>query len=741
VVSTGLLRAINLSIAVLLAAILVLGYWYVWRPLPQTSGQITAPISGKASISRDALGVPHISAASSEDAIFLEGYVMAQDRLWQMDAIRRLAAGQLAEITGKGSLPLDEEAHRLRLPRIASAQERNMTSSDRALFAAFSRGVNYFMETHRGRLPLEFALLRYDPRPWSPRDSVLVGLEMYRTLTSSWRSEILKQHLLERGERSKVEALFPLRTGFDVQPGSNAWALSGTHSTTGKPILANDPHLEFSIPSPWYLVHLKAPGLDVTGATLSGLPAVIIGHNERIAWGVTNLEFDVQDLYRERMDMQTGRYQVGDHIEQAQPERDMIAVKGSPGVEVDSWLTHHGPAFVADEGQTYSLRWTAAEPASFGYPFLEVDRARNWNEFTAALSRFPGPGQNFVYADRDGNIGYHAAGKLPVREHCDGDVPSEGPASECEWTGYIPFDQLPQAFNPPSGMIVSANQNPFPPGTSQNVNGNFAAPYRAYQIQERLASRDKWKPEEILNVQKDVYSAFFDFLAKQIVKAFDASKPPQPQLKEAVDALRGWNGQMEIGQAAPMIASLTFEQLRLAVGNRAAPGLGAAYQSAFQVSLAQVVIEDLLRRQPSEWFSDYNQLLIKSLTDGIAEGVKFQGSRVSRWDYGRYNVLGISHPIGGQLPLIGRYFNIPLSPMSGSPTSVKQMTRHLGPSLRMIVDLGDLDHSFANLVTGESGQWLSRHYKDQWNAYYVGRSFPMQFGNVTAENTLLVNPQ
>ena len=717
-----LLRVLNLSIAVLLIALLAAAYWYAWRPLPQTSGEISAPISAEGRIARDARGVPHIQAASWQDAIFLQGYAMAQDRLWQMDGLRRRAAGELAEIVGQAAVESDQEARRMNLRRIAETQARALKPPERAVLAAFARGVNYFIETHRDRLPLEFTLLRYDPRPWSPSDSLLAGLEMYRTLSNSWRNELLKQKMLEAGDRAKVEFLFPVRTGQEPQPGSNAWAVAGSRTASGKPILANDPHLEFSIPSPWYLVHLTAPSLNVTGATIIGLPAVIIGHNDRIAWGATNLQFDVQDLYHERN---------GANV---RVEQDAIPVKGAKTIPVALGGTAQGPLFASDGTRQYALHWTANEAGGLTFPFLDIDRARNWNEFRAALANYGGPGQNFVYADTDGNIGYQAAGMLPIRKNCAGSVPVE--EANCNWTGFIPFDQLPNAYNPPAGMIVTANQNPFPADFPYQVDGNFAAPYRANQIRARLGSQEKWKAEEMLGLEKDVYSAFDLFLAKQVVAAFDAQKPVNPQMQEAVDVLRGWNGQMEKGQAAPMLTELLYEQIRKRMAERAATGLGDTYQNF----MASGVVERLLRERPTDWFPDYSAFLLRSLTAALETGQKLQGSKVSRWDYGQYVSLEIVNPVAGRLLVIGRYFNIGPVSMSGAPTTVKQYTRRLGPSLRMVVDLGDLDHSFANLATGESGQALSGHYKDQWDAYYAGRSFPMQFGKVDAKNVLVVKP-
>jgi len=240
--NTPLLRVINLSIAVLLVALVGAGYWFAWRPLPETSGSISAPVTARATVVRDGLGVPHISAASWEDAIFLQGYVTAQDRMWQMDAMRRLAAGELAEVVGPSALESDRDARRLRLARIAQVQEKGLTPEARAVYSAYARGVNYYLETHRTRLPLEFTILKYQPRPWRVQDTILAGSHMYRMLTNSWLEEIRKMHMLERGDQRMVNFLFPERTGTEVSPGSNAWAISGAHTASGKPVRAANPY-------------------------------------------------------------------------------------------------------------------------------------------------------------------------------------------------------------------------------------------------------------------------------------------------------------------------------------------------------------------------------------------------------------------------------------------------------------------------------------------------------------------
>jgi penicillin G amidase len=731
------LTFINLSIAVLLLAGLGAAYWFAYRPLPKTSGQIAAPISGQATVDRDALGVPHISAAQWEDAIFLEGYVTAQDRLWQMDALRRLAAGELSEVVGAATLEVDRESRRLRMRRIAEQHVRALSAGDRAVMAAYARGVNYFIETHRGELPVEFTLLRYDPRPWSMTDSILCGLEMYRELTTTWRDELRKAAMLSRGDRAKVSLLFPARAGAEFQPGSNAWAISGKLTASGKPILANDPHLAWSLPAAWYQVHLKAPGLNVIGVSLPGLPGVIVGHNTRIAWGVTNLGFDVQDLYAEKIDQQTGRYLFRGQVEQARLESEWIRVKNARPLEFRQWVTRHGPVALSENGLHFALRWAASEPDGFAFPFLDLDRASNWQEFTAALARYPGPGQNFVYADVDGNIGYQAAGRLPIRKDYAGDLPADGSSGDFEWEGFIPFEQLPASYNPPRGWIVTANQNPFSENYPYQVNGEFAPPYRSTQIRDRLTARSGWKAEDMLAVQKDVYSSFADHLAHEIVNAYDRVKPAKVELREAVALLRSWNGQMEKQTPAPLLATLTYQQLE----NRIVKATWSGPTDVYQSAMAPAAVQNIIDSHGPLFFRDTNQALLDALADAIEEGRRTQGGDVARWDYGHYNLLTIKHPVGSQVPAFGSYFSIGPVEMSGSSTTIKQTSTALGPSMRFVADLARWDGSLNNIDIGQSGQILSGHYKDQWDAYYVGRSFPMQFDKVEAKDKLVVRPQ
>jgi len=383
-----------------------------------------------------------------------------------------------------------------------------------------------------------------------------------------------------------------------------------------------------------------------------------------------------------------------------------------------------------------ALRWTVSEPGALQYPILDIDRASNWQEFTEALARFPGPGSNFVYADVDGNIGYHAAGKLPKRHGYRGDVPVDGATGDFEWDGYIPFDELPSVYNPPDGLVATANQDPFPPDYPYPVNGNFAPPHRARQVRDRLSARDGWRAADMLGVQMDIYSAFSKFLAAQLVAAYDARHVRNPGLEDAVALLRQWNGRMEADKPAPMLAALAFPHVRTSIAEAAAPGKGRLYDT----KMSSAIVEKLLRERPDGWFRDYNEMLLRALVDSVEEGKNRYGQDVKRWRYGASLRVGIVNPVFHRVPAIGTYFDIAPAPISGSVTTVKQTTQVLGPSMRMNADLGDWDASLLNIVTGQSGQIFSSHYRDQWEDYLAGRSHPMQFRNVKPASTLEFRP-
>lgn len=739
-----LLFVVNTLIAIALVAAGVVFYLVLYRALPKTSGTIATLVSQPVEVERDSLGVPHIRARTIDDAWFVEGYTTAEDRMFQMDGLRRLAAGDLSEIVGPSALESDREARRLRMRRIAEQIYTEMSEADKSDMAAYARGVNAYIESHRGRYGVEFTLIGYDPRPWSVVDSILCGLQMFRTLTSNWKTEIVKQQMLKDGEPDKVNYLFPNRAGFEFMPGgeghpgSNAWAVSGAHSATGKPLLSSDMHLEFTLPGIWHMEHLMAPGMDVAGVALPGMPGIVSGHNDRIAWGETNLEFNVQDLYTEKIDLRTGQYLYQGKVERARSEREIVSVRGRGNEEMTIWVTRHGPVFEAGDGQVNALRWVAAKPGVFRDVFLQIDRARNWDDFKRALADYGGPAQNFVYADVDGNIGYHAGGKLPIRRNYPGDVPVDGSSGDYEWDGFIPFDELPQSYNPPEGFIVTANQNPFPPNYPYRVSGRFASPFRSRQILDMLRSGgNKLNPADGLRIQKDVYSAFDRFLAQQIVAAYADRKGANKNLDAAAALLAAWNGQMDRDRPEPLIATLTYQYLKKAIGRRASPEHGELWD----VPMAPAVVENILRDRPAGWFGDYKELLLRCFADAMEEGGRMQGADPKRWKWGKYMFLAVNNPVVTRVPLVGKYFNIGPAPLSGGATTVKQTTLKLGPSERMDASPGNWDASLLNLPFGESGHIASSHYRDQWDAYYNGTSFPMQYGKIEAGSTVTFIPR
>jgi penicillin amidase len=729
------LRFLNGIVVAVVVLAAFAAWWWIWRPTPQTRGELDAPVSAQVRIVRDARGIPHIEAESIADALFAQGFAAAQDRMWQMDMARRAPAGELSEVAGPLTLKLDAEARRMRLRRIAEEQARNLAAEERAAIAAYARGVNYYIEAHRSKLPPEFSALGYSPRPWGIKDTLLIGLEINKTLTSFWEEEVAKAKMLARGDPAKVQALFPVRSGGEIAPGSNAWAIGGGRTASGKPLLANDPHLEFSMPPPWHAAHLKAPGLNVIGVTLPGVPGILVGHNERIAWGVTSLQFDTQDLYVEEIDVRTGRYRFAGENRQASPEREFIAVRKARPVEIGIWVTVHGPMVAAEDGRQLSMRWAPMDARSARFPLLSLNRARNWTEFREALRAFAGPGLNYVYADIEGNVGYQAAGLLPRRVGFSGDIPLDGTSGKNEWSGFLDFEELPSAYNPPSGVVVSANQNPFPPSTKFSVDGQFFPHHRQKQIMLRLKSRTRWKASEMAVVQKDIYSETLHFLARQAVSAAERKKEMAAPLAPALEMLKSWNGQMEADQAPPLVAALLFQHTRRMLAEKASEKEAARYKSFMDFA----AVEKIVRERPAGWSGDWDALLLEALNEAVEEGRRMQGRRIEKWRYGKWNEVPMVHPIFSRVAMLSSWFSIGNVPMSGHSTTVKQTTRRLGPSMRFVADLANWDNSLLNLTTGESGHLLSGHYKDQWDSYLNGAGFPLPFKKVEGD-TLLLRP-
>jgi penicillin G amidase len=496
--STGLRIVLWLLTILVLSAAAVIAYaYFVARAaLPQLDGTLQVKdLSAPVKVTRDAHGVPAVEAATLEDLFFAQGYVTAQDRLWQMDVMRRFGAGELSEILGADTLKIDREQRILDCER--SEKSLGMVSPrDRSYFDAYARGVNAFIEAHGSTLPIEFRILKYRPKPWQAEDCIVIANQMVKDLNFyTFGDAFAREKILAKLGPELTADLYVNRSWHDRPPtamqedlndqqnqgdsdddeddedddsgpdnsvtqrgsaleiwaqhapeavnGSNDWVVSGAHTITGKPLLSNDMHLGHQMPNLWYEAHLKSGALDVAGVTLPGMPNVIVGHNQRIAWGFTNVGPTVTDAFIETFNAQ-GAYQTPQGWQQPEHREEVIHVKGKPDVTVDVKITRHGPIIselIPGETRQLALRWTLYD--GLHMPFFDVDTAQNWEEFRKAFSQLDAPGQNVVYADVDGNIGYQATGHVPIRASGDGSLPVSGADDAHEWTSYIPFDKLP----------------------------------------------------------------------------------------------------------------------------------------------------------------------------------------------------------------------------------------------------------------------------------------------------------
>src|SRR5438270_377651 len=619
------IAAISLLILLLVAGLVLLRLFTIARSaLPEIDGTIAVEgLSAPVRVTRDGHGVPTIDANTMDDLFFAQGYVTAQDRMFQMDLMRRAAEGDLAEIIGERALKHDRQQRILGIRATAEKGAANATPDDRQRFEAYARGVNAYIKSHRDRLPVEFRILHYSRKPWTFQDSLAIGYQMIETLSTSPKAALTREKILAqlgpeltadlyvnsswRDHPPTMESHFGDSTPTDHEPavpkssaalsgatpelmqpflegfmrdqpapmGSNNWVVSGAHTTTGKPLLSNDMHLGHQIPNLWYEAHLHAGDLDVVGVTLPGNPYVLVGHNRRIAWGCTNVGPTVEDAYVETFNAQ-GQYLTPLGWKSPEVRREIIHVKGKPDVSLDVQVTRHGPIVTElspGETRKIALRWTLYdEPRN---PFFHVDSAQNWQQFRQAFSQFDAPGQNVVYADVDGNIGYQATGKVPIRAAGDGSLPVDGSSNAHEWTGYIPFNKLPNVLNPLSGIIGTANGRISPNGYSPSISIQWEAPFRTDRIYRVLNSGRKFSPSDMLGLEMDIYSELDRFVADKLVEAIDHGKikPVSLRAHTAVDILRDWNGQMSASSAAPTIASSARDELmRLLL----APKLGAA---------------------------------------------------------------------------------------------------------------------------------------------------------------------
>ncbi len=756
-------------------------YWHIRSALPQLDGTIhVAGLKAPVAVRRDARGVPHLRAQSIDDLAFAQGYVTAQDRLWQMDLTRRNAFGELSQILGRRTLNIDIENRKLGFHQVAERAVSGLDSESRAMLENYSRGVNAFIRTHRDLLPIEFIILGYRPAPWTPADCLGVALTMDKTLNSSWRTDLMREAILQKLGPQLYADLFPDTSPLDrpvaemvkgpvrsVQPdaqgqlarllrppdltgldpvlasllsaakppdvvlGSNNWVVSGAHTDSGKPLLSNDPHLHLGVPSIWYQIQLEAPGIDVTGVSLPGAPTVIIGHNQHIAWGFTNTGPDVQDLFIEKMNPRNpDQYLHNGQWVNATVRNETIHVRGRQDVHLKVLATRHGPIIANEGGEALALEWTALQPHALNLAtFLKLDEAANWQQFTQAIRSFSGPEQNMVYADTDGNIGYYAPAWVPVRKRGDGSIPEPGDTDEYDWQGYIPFEDLPHAFNPPGGIIATANSRVVPEGYPYFITHDWAPPWRTARIFQLLEAGHKLTVADMLRIDMDTYSMEDMWLARWLIKAGKARPPQNPVAKQALELIENWDGEAREDSAATLILERTRPIL---LARLLRPKLGSAY-TEYHWGLALTFVDNVLKNNWTRWLPpgdrDFNDTLMKSMDEAVQEIAKSTGnSNPKSWQWGTTIPLLFRHPLD-PLPFGHWLFDVGPFPQWGMGTTVKATSLSTGPSMRMVVDVADLDRSVNNITLGESGEITSPYYKDQFQAWYNGRSFPMLFSD------------
>jgi penicillin G amidase len=796
----------------------IAGWWLVHRPLPALDGSVAVSgLKDAVMIDRDHMGRPWIRAKSVEDLVTAQGYVMAQDRLWQMDLLRRAAAGDLAEIFGEVALSFDQENRTVGMRQAAERAAATSPPDIRALLGSYASGVNHYIDQHRTHLPLEFTALRYQPRPWTPADTYLISLYMYKTLTSTWKQKLNRQWVVQKVGPDRARQMFssfspldhfivgdfiPRRSEVskksphtavdflslarnetnessnvplsDVPPfvaqewnsareilaqfenessqiiGSNNFVVSGAHTASGKPLLANDTHLQLGVPALWYVIHLTAPGWNVAGYTLPGTPLVIIGHNDRIAWGFTNSNADVQDLYAETFDPEhSSQYRANGKWLTAVIRTEVIHVRGKPDVAIAVVSTRHGPIVYRDSNAPatvqYALRWTALEPGGLDFGFPLLGQTKNWDEFLAATQRIAGPGQNTIYADVDGNIGFTIPAHIPIRASGNGALPVPGDTDEYEWQGYIPFDELPRAANPPDGIIATANAHTVGPGYKYYLTDRQAGPYRTARIYDLLEGRTGLLPADLDAIQNDILSLPNKFLAGQLVSAASKAQPKDPRTRQLIASLNNWDARATPGSVETSFVEFTRHAL---LHNLLAPYLDGEISKKYELweplSVYNDVwwrdkgfLENILRERPAAWlptgFRTYDDLLIASADQAVADLEKHTArSDPATWNWGRLHPLDMAHPLGRSGAL---HWLLSIGPyeQSGTLDTVRAMGVGHGPAMRFVADLSNFDNSLMEIPTGESGQYASPFYHDQFPEWFAGRGIVAPFTEAAEE--------
>ncbi len=739
--------------------------------LAQLEGEIALPgLKEPVEVLRDRWGVPHIYAKNVDDLFLAQGFVVAQDRLFQIDLWRRVAVGETAEILGRQALAGDRFARLLKYRGSLDAEWASYGPDARRITTAFTHGINACIDHLGNRLPIEFQILGLNAKKWQPEDCLgrMSGIVMTRNFTNEIpRAQLVAALGAERARQvaptDPVRAYAPapgldlagideaVLAGYNAatrvlsfrpaEGGSNNWVVDGTLSTSGKPLLASDPHRPINLPSLRYLVHLQAPGWNVIGSGEPSIPGVAIGHNERVAWGFTIVGTDQADLYVEETNPQDPtQYKVGERWQPMQIVREKVTVRGeTKPIEVELRYTRHGPVLHQDtqRQRAYALKWVGSEPGGAAYlGCLALDRAGNWQQFREALKAWKAPSENMIYADVDGNIGWVAAALTPVRQGWDGLLPVPGAAGAYEWQGFLPVGELPQTFNPSRHFVATANHKILPPQYPHAISYEWTPSYRFARIQQRLEAKKSFSLEDFKSMQYDSTSLPGQTLAR-LVQRVPAS---DPGLRPYIDLLAGWDGVLtRESRAGPLYAvwlqELVDEFYRPHVPKELLRFVTA--RSGIEVMLAA------LDKPERAWFGDdpvagRDRLLHQSLVRAVAKVKTLMGDS-SGWSWGKLHTVTFVHPLASFGSAYEKAFNLGPLPRPGdglTPHAATYNTRFQqvsGASYRHLFDLADWDRGLATSTPGQSGQPGSPHYADLLPLWAEAEYFPLAYSRAKVE--------
>ena len=773
-------------ICTLVAGIIpTVGYFILLESLPKINGSTKVlGLKHPVKIIRDSEGVPHIIAQTSDDAYFGLGYVHAQDRLWQMEISRRIGAGRLSEILGEDALIYDKFLRTLGTYSFAKRTYSNLDKHSQSALIAYSAGVNSFLATNNGLLPPEFLVFSHKPEPWQPADSLVWIKVMAFNLGGNMSRELQRAQMARILNPTKISEFFPPHPGdpninipdfstfysrLPLQPlasmahhyrasgnGSNNFAVSGAHTVTGKPLLANDPHLSLSVPSVWYLAHLKAPGLNVIGATLPGVPLVVLGHNDHIAWGFTNTNPDVQDLYIERIVPGTDdRYLTPTGEAIFQTRQEIIHVDGKEDVKLDVRTTRHGPVIsdvfpdatdVAPEDHVIALAWTALRDDDLTFQAgIKISHATNWMEFVEALRDYHSPQQNIVYADVDNNIGFIAPGRVPIRNSeniVSGLMPVPGWKSLYDWVGFIPYDELPRYTNPPSGKIYSSNNKIVENDYPYFLTYDWEPPYRARRLEELLDEKEKHSIDTFSQIQSDNLS----LMATDLLPPLIATTPRESDTASALDLLSKWDGRMLAERPEPLLFISWMRELSRLIYRDELNILFPKYWTLKGPFLHRVLTEKTHWCDDTLTTKEENCTILqaKALKIAISDLTTQYKSAMEEWRWGDAHLAKAEHNPFSRVPLLNLFFGL-TGPMPGGEYTLNRGGHRInsektpfaaihGSSYRAIYDLSNLDNSLFIQSTGQSGNIFSSQYSryfDRWrNTEYVAmKTSPVSIAN------------